>query len=62
MNPNPSNIGSEGKNFTAWGNEKAFRDLYYSHYDDFRFQFEDSSFCLQISEFGFQSSDLGMQI
>lgn len=41
MNPNPSNIGSEGKNFTAWGNEKAFRDLYYSHYDDFRFQFED---------------------
>ena len=41
MNPNPSNIGSEGKNFTAWGNERAFRDLYYSHYDDFRFQFED---------------------
>ena len=41
MNPNPSNIGSEGKNFTAWGNDNAFRDLYYTHYDDFRFQFED---------------------
>lgn len=41
MNPNPSNIGSEGKNFTAWGNDNAFRNLYYTHYDDFRFQFEE---------------------
>ena len=41
MNPNPSNIGSEGKNFTEFGNNELFRDLYYSHYDDFRFQFED---------------------
>ena len=41
MNPNPSNIGTEGKNFTAYGNEEPFRNLYYSHYDDFRFTFED---------------------
>lgn len=41
MNPNPSNIGSEGKNFTAHGNNEHFRNLYYSHYDDFRFTFED---------------------
>jgi hypothetical protein len=41
MNPNPSNIGSEGKNFTAHGENAYMRDLYYSHYDDFRFQFED---------------------
>lgn len=40
MNPQPSNIGTEGKNFTAHGNDKLFRDLYYSHYDNFRFTFE----------------------
>jgi hypothetical protein len=50
MNPNPSNIGTEGKNFAAHQELKVFRDLYYSHYDDFRFQFEDFAKVEKVNE------------
>lgn len=41
MNPIPSDQGPEGKNFTTHGHNKDFRELFYSHEDDYRFQFED---------------------
>ena len=41
MNPLPSDQGPEGKNFTKHGTSKKFRELFYSHEDDYRFQFED---------------------
>ena len=41
MNPDPTRMGTEGQNFTKFTDNKDFRELYYSHQDDFRFQFED---------------------
>ena len=40
INPNPTRMGTEGLNFSKFCNDEAFRDLFYSHNDDFRFQFE----------------------
>tara|TARA_R110000803_G_scaffold17906_3_gene48142 strand:+ start:340 stop:1059 length:720 start_codon:yes stop_codon:yes gene_type:complete len=40
-NPLPSDQGPEGQNFTSYGTNRQFRDLFYSHQDDYRFQFED---------------------
>lgn len=39
-NPQPTRMGTEGINFAKHANNLDFRNLYYSHYDDFRFTFE----------------------
>lgn len=41
INPDPTRMGTEGINFTKHTDDEHFRELFYSHYDDFRFQFED---------------------
>lgn len=41
INPDPTRMGTEGVNFTKYTDDSAFRNLYYSHSDDFRFTFEE---------------------
>ncbi len=41
INPNPTRMGTEGVNFSKDTDNEDFRELFYSHYDDFRFQFEE---------------------
>jgi len=40
MNPDPTRMGTEGQNFTKHVQDQYFRELFYSHDDDFRFTFE----------------------
>lgn len=41
INPNPTRMGTEGINFTKHTDNEDFRRLFYSHNDNFRFQFEE---------------------
>jgi len=41
INPDPTRMGGEGRNFTKHIGEEYFNRLFYSHGDDFRFQFEE---------------------
>ena len=49
-NIQPSRMGTEGQNFAIHAGQEHFRNLFYSHQDDFRFIFEDFATLDKVNE------------